>query len=896
MRRDLYRYLPPHHLNAHTLQHVGRVTSTEFVARSCSDPVLTAFAQLGTLRLDAERALISLFGRHEQHVITEATRTLSPQNNADNNACDELWVGSCTISYDRSFCKSVSNPPPSAQNPSDRVVIVPDLSLDDKLKEHPDVTCCQNFRFLACSPIISPKNIVIGSYTILDNRPHGPLGTDLVKFLADIATTVMGYLDTTRSKVQHLRGERMIAGLGSFLEGKGSLCNSWLSATEDPQSLDQDKDHAEGRINQDQHQKQVLDDVVQPMTEDSALSDLALRPHKFHNPGNKETHTRREQSHLPVNSKTSKKYHHNPKLKNQHAFKATMAADDMEIRQQSPKQSYTTGVKEAFSRAANLIRESVEVEAVVSFDANFGSGQALVHNANSDLESSGLESCSSGDEGFRARNPFTQHDRSTTQAEGPDKATLISCEILGFASSNISGVKHDLTVDHKIALSESFLRGLLQRYPQGKIFNYGENGSISSDDTSDGVLKSFTQRSGAKKYKRTRKAVLRQDAATLLQLAPDSRSIVFSPLLDSHKGIWYSGSLAWTRAPHRIFTSDGELSFMFTFGNSVMAEVYRLGARFAEHAKSDLLAGLSHELRSPLHGIFGTAELLNDSIIDALQQGYVRTISSCAFTLLGSINQLLEYASINDVGLNPGIMKRPDCLGHKSPADGTLAGALQDSQPGKIDPDSYVELDAVLEDTIESIFAGYSFVDNSRSLRGCVTGSSYGSKLINIQSKEVKVILHIDHSRNWNFSTHPGALRVILENIFGNALKFTQRGYIYVSLKATPMKFGEDSDVTRSNVTVTVRDTGCGIEQEFLRNELFNSFSQEDSTTTGNGLGLNIIRRIVSSLGGDIQVNSQKGVGTEILTTMTLDHISEHISEADMLPTYEPHSYHKSNR
>ncbi|KAK9846925.1 uncharacterized protein MYU51_000035 [Penicillium brevicompactum] len=877
--REFYKYLPPHHLNAQTLQHVARDTSTDFVARSSSDPVLTAFAQLGALRLDSQRALISLFGRQEQHVITEATRTLSLQVNADNSACHELWVGSCTMSYDRSFCKSVLNPLPSAQTPSDGVVVVPDLSLDDRFKEHPDVTGCPNIRFLACIPIISPKGIVIGSYTVLDNKPHGPLNADLVKFLTDIATTVMDYLDATRSQAQRLRGERMVVGLGSFLEGKGSLRNSWIGATDDPRSLDQNKDHAEGLINQEQQEKQVLDDVAQAMTQNSASSDLPLRPHNFHLPGCKKPYTCREQSQLLISSKTSNRDRLNPKSASQGPFKETMAADNIGARQQSPKESYTTEVKEAFSRAANLIRESVEVEAVVFFDANFISGHTSVDDTKSDLESSGLESCSSNNEEVKARKTPTQHGRCITQAEDPSKSTMNSCEILGFATSNTSSVNNQPTADNKIALSESFLRGLLRRYPQGKIFNYGEDGSISSDDTSDGVFKSFTQRSGSKTYKRTRKAILRQDAATLLQLAPDSRSIIFSPLWDSHKGRWYSGSLAWTKAPHRIITSDSELSFIFTFGNSLMAEVHRLGARFAERAKSDLLAGLSHELRSPLHGIFGTAELLNDTAMDALQRGFVHTISSCAFTLLESINQLLEYASINDVGPSSGTAKRPNDSDHKSPAGGTMASARQDLQPGKVDPNSCVELDVVVEDTIESVFAGYSFVDNSRSPLRVVTGASDMSRPTNMQSEEVKVILDIDRSQNWNFLTRPGALRVVLTNIFGNALKFTQHGYIYVSLKATPLNFGEDSKVTRSKVAVTVRDTGCGIEQEFLRNELFNAFSQEDIMTTGNGLGFNLIRRVVSSLGGNIQINSQKDVGTEVLTTITLDHFTGNIAE-----------------
>lgn len=140
----------------------------------------------------------------------------------------------------------------------------------------------------------------------------------------------------------------------------------------------------------------------------------------------------------------------------------------------------------------------------------------------------------------------------------------------------------------------------------------------------------------------------------------------------------------------------------------------------------------------------------------------------------------------------------------------------------------------------------------------------------------VQVILNIDGSSSgWEFSTRPGAWHVILTNIFGNALKLTQNGYIHVSFKARPVSFGKDGEVTQSRVTATVRDTGCGMDPEYLQNELFTAFSQEDSMTAGNGLGLNITHRIVLSLGGDIQVNSQKGVGTEVVVSMTLDHAPE---------------------
>ncbi|KAF7518077.1 hypothetical protein PCG10_000651 [Penicillium crustosum] len=874
--REFYKYLPPYHRKPHTLQHVGPTTlSKEHVARSSTDPILTAFAQLGALRLDAQRSLISLFGRKEQHVLAEATRTLSLRNDGNEDAQDELWVGSSTMSYDRSLCKSVMNSTPNVSNPRDNVFVVPDLAKDNAFKDHPDVTTFPNIRFLASSPIISPKGVVIGAYTILDDQPHEPLDAGSFQFLVDIAATVMDYLGTSHSKIQHFRSERMMVGLGSFVEGKGSLRNSWVVDTDIPQAPSGGIDHAEGHINQQQQEKQISQNVTQVVAQNGTPRHLPFRPYNLHIPRNKALQGNRERYQSPSNSTTSKRDAEAlSKLKE--ASQATMAIGNVQSRQQSPKDDYTAKVNETFGRAANLIRESIEIEAVVFFNANFGSQESLVNNAESDTEGSCFESCSSGDEATPRSSPQRSLEETfdPEKAASSGKATLNPCEILGFSTSNASSVNYQLMDDNKIALSESFLGGLLHRYPRGKIFNFGEDGTISSDDTSDGIIKRFLRRPGGKRYKKTRNSLLRQDAQSLLQLAPESRSIIFSPLWDSHKGRWYSGALAWTKAPHRVFTSNDELAFLLTFGTSIMAEVHRLGAHFADRAKSDLLSGLSHELRSPLHGIFGTAELLNDTVMDALQRGFIHTISSCAYTLLGSINQLLEHASINDVRPNS-VAKSPVSGINKAPVDRKVAAAARlSSQSGKSDVDTCVELDVTLEDAVETVFAGYSFFSSSRSpLRGIADASPLDSKHCDAWGG-VKVVLDIDHSPSWKFSTQSGAWHVILTNIFGNALKFTQNGYIYISMKASPAKFGNGGEVTSSAITVTVKDTGSGIDPDFLKNGLFTAFSQEDSMTTGNGLGLSITRRILLSLGGDIQVNSEKNVGTEVVATVTLNHAS----------------------
>ena len=775
------------------------------------------------------------------------------------------------MAYERSFCKSFIHNPKFAQPAGDQVLVVPDLSQDEAYKNHPDVTGHPNGRFLACSPIISPRGVMIGAYCALDDKPRDSLDPLTVKFLSDMSTTVMNYLDATRAKKQHLRAERMIVGIGSFLEGKGSLRNSWLDATGNLDEPDAEDDDHEGSINKQQQDKQVADNVARDLKRPvTSSTNLPPSLHQSISHGRNAKRGQKSSSRKQLQSLPEENV--SPKTR---PSKTPLSKEDHQAQ-----------VEEAFSRGANIIRESIEVEATIFLDANFGSRGAFVAEEHSDQENSGQDSYSSasGDEGkIRAAYSTLDGNHSTANAEDSGRGTLNPCKILGCATSDSSSVNGQFSEDKNIALSEPFLASLLSRYPQGKIFNFFLDGSISASETSEGTYKNFVPSSGnrnghasrprkrGRKYKRTRKAILRQDAETLLQLAPDARSIVFSPLWDSLKGRWYAASIAWTRSPHRVFTTDDELSFMFAFGNSVMAEVHRLGALFAEQAKSSLLAGLSHELRSPLHGIFGMADLLNTSVMTTLQRGFIHTISSCAFTLLGSINQLLEYAKIKDLRASSASAQFSG-----GPNREKLLKAGEDLEHGKEDENSYVQLDVVMEDAIETVFAGYSFFNGLQFPLDATSDGSFFKAGRFDKLGGVQIILDIGSTSpsNWKFSTRAGAWHVILTNIVGNALKFTTDGYISVSLNASPVAMGEDGKVIRSNVSVTVRDSGCGISPQFLENGLFLPFSQEDSMTIGNGLGLNITQRIVLSLGGTVKVDSQKGVGTEVTVSVDLDQAS----------------------
>jgi signal transduction histidine kinase len=120
-------------------------------------------------------------------------------------------------------------------------------------------------------------------------------------------------------------------------------------------------------------------------------------------------------------------------------------------------------------------------------------------------------------------------------------------------------------------------------------------------------------------------------------------------------------------------------------------------------------------------------------------------------------------------------------------------------------------------------------------------------------NRNVAVVLDFDYQKDWTYITQPGALRRILMNILGNSLKYTASGCIRVRLGIQPF---EDP----ISMFLCVSDTGRGISQEFLRNKLFSPFSQEDYLSAGCGLGLSIVKSLVKTLKGSIEIQSEQRV------------------------------------
>ncbi len=272
----------------------------------------------------------------------------------------------------------------------------------------------------------------------------------------------------------------------------------------------------------------------------------------------------------------------------------------------------------------------------------------------------------------------------------------------------------------------------------------------------------------------------------------------------------------WETVETAYVSDDGELlgvlgiSREMTEWKQAQERIQRMAeeAERAANMKSAFLANMSHEIRTPMNGVLGMSELLQDTEMDGEQRQYVDVIRSSAENLLRILNDILDFSKIE-----AGHLQLDDTVFdlHKEIGDAVRAIAIQASRRGN-------EL----------------LVDLAPDLPQWVEGD-------------------------------PGRLRQIITNLVGNAVKFTQEGEVEVGAALV-----EGSDDESAHIRIWVRDSGIGIAEDKLT-LIFKEFSQADASVSrrygGTGLGLAISRRLVSLMGGTMQLESKEGEGS----TFTFD-------------------------
>ncbi len=244
-------------------------------------------------------------------------------------------------------------------------------------------------------------------------------------------------------------------------------------------------------------------------------------------------------------------------------------------------------------------------------------------------------------------------------------------------------------------------------------------------------------------------------------------------------------------------------------------------AREASHAKSSFLATMSHEIRTPMIGVTGMIEVLSHTPLNADQQSIIGVIQQSAEALLQIIGDILDFSKIEagQLSLSP------------IPAD----------------------LRAVVKNTV----ANYD-------------GAASGKGLV--------LACQIDQRLHGAYLVDPLRIRQILSNFLSNAIKFTDRGVVEVTLECLRSSIASDT------VLLSVTDSGIGMTP-VQQKKLFEPFTQADDSTTrrfgGSGLGLSICRRLADMMNAAITVNSQEGIGTTIEFRLELPRADPALIEQD---------------
>jgi len=241
----------------------------------------------------------------------------------------------------------------------------------------------------------------------------------------------------------------------------------------------------------------------------------------------------------------------------------------------------------------------------------------------------------------------------------------------------------------------------------------------------------------------------------------------------------------------------------------------REASEAANKAKSEFLAVMTHELRTPMNGVLGMLQLMQSTTMSKEQDEYVEIALSSGDHLLGLINDILDFSKI---------------------------------EQGNIELEN-------------------RFFDLHSSLRRI----GDGFKAI-ATAKELDFQLKIDEIEHLTINADETRLRQVLMNLLGNAVKFTQKGYVRLSVEAVEFING------KVKINIVVSDSGKGISQDNL-DRIFDAFQQEDASISrqygGTGLGLAISKQLVEKMGGQLLVQSASKQGSRFICQYVWDCVTK---------------------
>jgi hypothetical protein len=492
--------------------------------RVSRDKASTAFAQLAALRLNVERGMVSLIDGSSQYILAEATKDTSVNSPAD------LWLGTTILDRPAAVCEHCFVNTAHARDQMHTVpgLIVDDCRLDDRFRDRPYARLEPGVRFYAGVPIVSRNGAMIGAYAVSDERPRAGLSEDELRFMHETAQAVMEHLEWARYRVDRFKGNRIVRGMASFIEGCGSLNDETLA--DDEQAISQASDMQTAQANKS---------------------------------------TARKSSPQQSSFAKSKSASNSPPLASVHVTSRRPSSDSIAKRPKLGRARSTEAntTSSLFVRAADILRESTLADGAAIFGASAASeaSHGNIVRATTLAASDTSGNLSSPRDSPPSASELDASDFDSTPVSRP-------CSLLAYSLAH-DRAKQD--IERGSALTLGTFERYFKFYPHGRVFYFSEKGhGLSSEDEASVSEKEprtspRVKRDGQQDDERSIPSPLakgqrkrhtnRMDHRELLKKIPGATSVVLMPLYDSMEEKLMAGCFPSASVAGRMMNLDDNL-------------------------------------------------------------------------------------------------------------------------------------------------------------------------------------------------------------------------------------------------------------------------------------------------------------------------------------------------
>ena len=469
------------------------------------------------MRLECDRAFISLIDGRHQYIIAEATRTMSIRDPDRYSPDDAIYLGMQTLDIAFGVCSNTINVFADRTGKlainSDNITadrtryIIRDFQADEHYRTRPYVKGWPHMRYYAEVPLTCPRGYVIGSYCVVDNKLRDDFDEESFRILNEVSLTIMDHLELMKTKHNHSRAKKLIKGLGSFMEGDSCLNTTFqVSAGSEQASENQVNVELGYSPARNYTSYDAIDASEGPGSSSTRTSSI---------------HSSSESSAPPETPFTSP---FKPQSDTSDTTPELWPRSDSMSQQRSPDQidaarrglresAVSAEVRKTFYYAASVIRKSMRIDGVTFLDACLAQFNALAL-----LKTSAAPS-------------LLDAGVVNSETEQVDMEPQSIPANLGFSISSEGDTTKDEPSKYCPNLPEPLLQRMIARYPRGQIFSADEFGPLSPWSEKNG-FDIPTRASDLSEEPPTELLQQKADIARMFELFQGALAIIFLPLWD----------------------------------------------------------------------------------------------------------------------------------------------------------------------------------------------------------------------------------------------------------------------------------------------------------------------------------------------------------------------------